>query len=232
MSDKTKTEEELAAEETAKKQEYDKAQQQLDQERANARKAREQAAEATGRNAELESQVKDAKEQLVQMQEQLNRPKIDPDVADIPEVANYAKKLEAEILAQKEIVNDLQKGQEESKAKAADAEQKSQTEALQEMILNDCDEEFGSKFRNDALKLADELVNKGDVELPKTPYEGARLMRKCYKQLVEKQPKKKTSTPSDSGGSSVPAESGIEPGSRQDVLAQMRKNPSSWRGTG
>ncbi len=227
MKEQEASEAAKAAEE--KQQEYDKAQQQIDQERANARKAKEKADELDRKNAELEDQVKSTREQLEEMNERLNRKTIDPDVADIPEIANFSKGLQEQLAQQNAELKRMKEETERLKVAEASKAKEAEVASLQERILCDCDEEFGPKFRNEALKLADEKCDKGEEVAPTTPLDGYKLMRKCYQEITKKHETKKPSTPSDSGGQTVPVESGIKPGSRQDVLKQMMKNPKSWR---
>ena len=215
-------------EETVKKSEYDKTQQQIDQERANARKARERAEQAERQSHALKQELDRTKEQLDEINEKLNRPPaIDEDAADIPDLVKYAKTLEETIRQHEKDMKVLKAAAEQSRQQASQAAVEKESARLQEQILTDCDEEFGAKFRNEALKMADSLVEKGEVELPKSPLDGYKLMRKCY-QKIASSTKKAPATATDSGGSVVPADSGIKPGSRQEVLKQMKKN-HGWR---
>lgn len=231
------------------KEEWDKERQAKDQEKAaehkkqleevesKAQRAREEADALAEAQQVAQDKITKLEQQLSQTQQSIQTKKdeldaMDDDLVD-KSVINNLKKMEAKSARQEQQLEELQ-----LKAKAyEEAEQartiKAQKAESREKILKPLDEEFGGKYRNDALKLADEMVDKGTVKQPQDVIEAMTLMRKCYKQVVEnKQKKEKSSVPSDSGGGGL----GHRPdqrktGSRQDVLADMQKDKSWKTGT-
>lgn len=213
---------------------YDKMQQQIDQERANSKRARESNDQLGNKLTSLESDLASTKELLQKTTEQLNRPVVaDPDEMGVTDVAKYAQGLEKQVSDLKLQHDDLQKRQEATDEKTRQENVSKQVQAAQDRILTDCDDEYGAEHRNEALKLADELVDKGDIQKPTTEYDGGRLMRRCYKDTAAKhKDEHKPKTPTDAGGGNVAHENKLKPGSIKDVLKQMKNDPSTWKGPG
>lgn len=236
-----KTKEELEVEEKTKAEEskkWDEQKQKLDQAEANTSKAKlqtEEYAEALGEKetqlAEMQAKldtnqktVETKKDQLAEMDSQF----VDKGVVSNIHRLEESNKKQAERIAK----------QEEKIAKAETIEQQRQdalmVEGMKQEILKDCDKEFGSKYRNDAYKLADSLVDNGKEKQPKTQYQGSILMRKCYKQIKDEaeakvkaeEEKKKVPTDSGSGGISH-TKTTRKSGTMQEVLADMKKD-TSW----
>ena len=216
--------------ELEKKQEYDKVQQQIDQERANAKKAREAAEQAKSEATKLADSVAELKSQIEATKQELEAKKtaIDPDEVGISDLANYAKNLQSEIAELKREQTAFKTEQQKLQADRQKAQQETEVNKVKEQILTDCDEEYGEQFRNAALKLADKKVDSGDAELPRTPYDGYKLMRKCYAEVALQKKKDTVITDTGEGGVGEP-KSTLKPGSRQEVLEQMKKNPKSWK---
>jgi len=215
------------------KEQWDKDRQRIDQAEADARRAREDADTAIETLAETRTELAEVKAELAKGKQVVQAEKdklenMDPDV--VPQsVINNLKRLE-------ERNTELQKRNEalETKAQAyEEAQRTSLQEAAKnttiERVLKECDDEFGAKFRNDAYKLADELVDSGKEKKPKDVIEAMRLMRKCYKQVSETKPETTNDVPADSGGGSAPpAPETRKSGSRTDVLADMKKT-GAWK---
>jgi hypothetical protein len=99
-----------------------------------------------------------------------------------------------------------------------------------EKILKPLDEEFGSKYRTAAKKMADKLVDNGDEQQPADAYEASLLMRKCYRRVVdgEKVPTKEKKSPTtdsgSGGGVSIRTSDSIGTGRLEDILAKVKKS--------
>ncbi len=216
--------------------EWDKQKQLLDQERANSKKAREESEtlsaaleDAQGRLATLEQQMKDKESAVLKETQRLED--LDPALVDSKVISNFGKmksqfeQLSSQVAAQQREI-DAYKGI-ESERQRETGKQKTINK-----ILAPLDEEFGAKYRNDAVKMADQLINDGTETQPQDSIEAFSLMRKCYKTLVDKDTKKATPkkmVPADSGTGSIPfLETTKKQGTIEEVLADMRKNPS-WK---
>lgn len=189
-----------------KQTEYDKTQQQLDQERANARRAREALEEVQSERAELVDQLAHVRTELSdvksKLQGELTKKEytaladLDPDTTDVPDVVRAFQsmtqkvaKLESELAEANGFIKTVK-----------DREQQTQQiharNAMEEEIYSACDGEYGAQYRNDAIKLADKKVSEGLVDAPKSQVQGLLLMRKCYAEIAAKKakpaPKEKT----------------------------------------
>jgi hypothetical protein len=217
-----------------------KIKQQIDQERANAKRAREALDAERAEKEQLAEQVAGLQSQLGAVQNQLKEQlttkeykdlaNLDPDATEVPDLvrAHQALTQKAAILetrAQKAEQYILDQQQRERAA-----EELRRRDAQSEEIYADCDDEFGAQYRNAAIKLADQKVQDGEVELPRTVVQGARLMRHCYKEVSEgakpKEDKKKSSVPTDTGlrGLSVTdiqESKEFKPGSLDEVAKDM-----------
>lgn len=219
-----------------KTQEWDKERQRADQAESMARKAKEEAEALSQSLAETTEKLNKLEEQQRQAQQEYQKAKDDFDVMDTltvdPAVIKNLQRLKDKVdKLENENKNLVSKATayEEAENKRYQESQKKQTI---ERILKPLDEEFGAKYRNEAMKLADDLVDTGKVKQPNDPLSAAELMRRCYKEIVAKnKPKEKETVPSDSGvGGISHSEPKKKPGTMQEVLADMRKNPSTWRG--
>ncbi|MHC4603391.1 MAG: hypothetical protein ACYS6W_08685 [Planctomycetota bacterium] len=236
----SKTNEELEAE--AKKAEeskkWDEHKQKLDQAESVASKAKLEAEEYAEALAEKEAQLAEMKVKLEANQQTVQTKKdqlaeMDSQYVDKSVISNIQRLEESNKKQAERIAK-----QEEKITKAEAAEQQRQdelaVERMKQEILKDCDKEFGSKYRNDAYKLADNLVDTGKEKQPKTQYAGYKLMRKCYKQVKdeaeakEKAEKEKEKVPTDSGSGGISfTKTKRKSGSMQEVLADMKKD-TSW----
>lgn len=217
------------------KPEYTKEQQALDQERANAKRAREETEEladnleqATNKIAELERQVAASKAAVTEKKDEID--KLDPSLYDPKLIRNFERMVEKQARLEKEIL-DLKNIADTYKQQADVSYNERKHREMEEKILSTCDDEFGAKFRNEAVKMADKLTNDGDVERPNNSLDGYLLMKRCY-QEVRKQTEKKTVAATDTGGGSVPVnETESKPGTFSQVLDDLKKNPRKWKTT-
>jgi hypothetical protein len=234
--DKKTTEEDKAKKEAEDKAKWDEARQKIDQAESVANKARQEAMAFADAYEESKAEIKQLKEKL-EIQEKATQEKKDelvtmnPEDVDKSVVANI-QRMEARDKKQAKRIEQL-----ELKAKAyEEAEEKRRSKAtnqeLQDEVLATCDKEFGAKYRSEAIKMADELVDSGKEKQPTTQFTGYTLMRKCYQAVVKKaeeSKKDKTSdVPTDSGSSGISHKTSRKAGSRAEVLADMRKD-RSWQ---
>jgi len=237
-------EEKKAADEAAKAEEtkkWDEHKQELDQAKSVANKARLEAQEnaealeeANARIAEMQKAVDANKEVVQDKKDQLAA--MDTDLVDKGVVSNITR-LEDKIKKQEVQIKKASERSAKIEVKEQERQNALAVERMKQEILSDCDKEFGSKYRNDAYKLADSLVDSGEEKQPKTQFAGYKLMRKCYKQIKdeaeakekEKADKEKKSAPTDSGsGGFSHTKTKRKSGSMKEVLADMKKD-TSWK---
>ena len=234
--EKLEAEEKAKAEETKK---WDEHKQKLDQAESVATKAKleteeyaEALEESNAKLAEMQAKL-EANQKTVQTKKD-ELAAMDSQYVDKGVVSNIHRLEESNTRLETQA-----KKQEEKITKAESIEQARQdslaVEGMKQEILKDCDKEFGSKYRNDAYKLADSLVDSGKEKQPKTQYAGYQLMRKCYKQVKdeaeakEKKEKEKDSVTTDSGSGGIShTKTKRKSGTMQEVLADMKKD-TSWK---
>jgi len=226
---------------------WDKSRQELDMERANARKARAEletmteAYEQAGAKLEqLEKEIANIRQAKQGEQDKLDD--MDPDLVD-QKVANNIKLLERRLsekeqqLAQiSDKITRYEQQQAETEAKRRNDEAKESVLTTVEDVLAEAGIQTPAQYRNEANKLADHMVDGGEVAQPRTLAAAVKLMTKCYLQVKkdkDSKPKKTKSVSVDTGkaGASAATEtkpSGIKPGRLADIKAQMLKNPS-WK---
>lgn len=218
---------------------WNETRQKIDQAEAVAQKATEEARAAREEaesyaaaleenNTKIADLQKKVESQQAAVETKENQLEAMDDLTVDKSVINNLNRLKADLEATKESLKAAQgkitQYETVEQGRLAEA-QKNQTI---ERILTPLDEEFGAKYRNPAKKLADELVDKGDEPQPNDAIEAMVLMRKCYKQVIEKETKK-SSVVGDAGGGGVqepPVKKGQ--GTPDEVLAEMRKT-KSWK---
>jgi hypothetical protein len=210
-------------------EEFEKVQQMVSQERANVQKIKTERDANAGQIAALTQQIEDLK---TQMNSQADKSDVDMDDLDgslaDPAVVKSLRKQSETIKKLNETLglmeHKISKHEEQEANKAAS---KAQEQAVNS-ILDMCDEEFGTnKYRNDALKMADELVDSGEEEKPSDILSGLRIMRKCYKAIEAKAKEDSDKAPEvvtdkGKGSFSFSESDDYEEGSRDDVLKSMK----------
>lgn len=190
-----------------------KTKQQIDQERANARRAREALDAERAEKEQLAEQVAGFQAQIGSLQNQLKEQltakeykelgNLDPDATDVPDLVKAFQKSTAKVAELEQRATRAEQYILDREQRERVSEEQRRREAQSEEIYADCDDEFGAQYRNAAIKLADQKVQDGEVEQPRTVIQGARLMRRCYKEASEgakpKEDKKKSAVPTDTG---------------------------------
>jgi len=231
MSDE---ETEVTTEEKEVPSSWDKHKQEIDQAIASGQKKAE--ATYTAALQEAKSEVETLKSQIAELAQASKETKdeisgLDPDLVDRNIIIEFQRQ-QKEMKALKEqlasVGGDIKKYKEKEKSE----QEANQVKGMREEILSDCDKKYDPKFRNEALKIADELVDSGKEKQPTTQYAGFKLMDKCYKQAQEKAEEKgkvDTPLPLDSGlGGIALDDAKIVTGSRNAVLADMKKT-GAWK---
>ncbi|HIJ71150.1 MAG TPA: hypothetical protein HPP87_07280 [Planctomycetes bacterium] len=227
-----------------KPDDWDKERQKEDFDRANSRYRRAEAELATMTEAneranvklaELEEQVKALTDKKTDEQHRLDE--MDPEFVD-EKVANNIKRLEQRIRDKENQLAEIGDKISRYEQQQAEAEAKRKSEEAREEVLSTVEysfEEHGisgaAKYRSEAIKLADELVDSGEVKRPTSLTAAVKLMTRCYIQVKNKKEKKTKTVPVDTGkGGAVQAgakKTGIKKGSLDDVAAQMLED-TSW----
>lgn len=223
---------------------WDKNRQELDNERANARRARAELASVTEAYEAGQARLDQLEQELVglksaQKEEQSKLDDMDPELVDAG-VAKNIKTLENLIRDKdrqlKEITNKIsiyEQQQAQAEAKRRNEEAKEAVLSTVEDLLEDAGYKGAAKYRNEANKLADTWVDEGKVSPVKTYTEGCKLLRKCYLHLINsKKESKSVSVDTGKGSPSATGKktSGIKPGTLAEVKAQMLAD-RSWLDT-
>ena len=228
MSD-TETKETEKQETTEQDEKWSKEKQRADQAEANYRKLVAErdgiaagVSERDGKIAALEQKIADLAEAKDVPVEDL----LDPDLVDAKTIKTVSK-MANQIREQQKKIEKLAKLADSFQEKAKKQDAKTQKEKIIEKLLKPLDEEFGAKYRNKAKKLADSLVDEGKEQQPGDIIEANTLMRKCYLQVkkeAEEKVEKKKPVQTDNGSSSFTLDESIpKQGSRNEILAGMRK---------
>jgi exonuclease VII large subunit len=223
MADELKKESVDTETKEPEKKEWDKEKQLIDQYEASIRKVTEekstldnQVKEATSKIEQLESQLKAKAEAESVKIENLDDALVDP------AVTKSLKGLQEQLAKATEKLSLLEHKQTKQEQERQIAIQKEQTI---ERILKPLDEEFGAKYRNDAVKLSDKWLEDGKYKKPTDALDAALILRKAYvevtKEAISKKPLK---VPSDNGtGSIVHYDDEIGTGDRATILERIRK---------
>lgn len=224
--------------EVVQEQDWDKDRQRVDQLTANVTKLANDKAEVDSQLTEMAERAKETQETVARLSEQLANAKatqtvdesLDADLYDdklIKKISgfeveiNNTKKLLVESNAQ---IKELQDAKTQFEENAENERETARKADRKELILTDLDKEFGSKFRNEALQLAQEEVDQSG-KAPDGEYAVHMLLRKHYKQLSSTTDTTKNFSPVqvDTGDGGVAFTEGeIEEGSRDDVMTQLR----------
>ena len=181
--------------------------------------------------------------------EQAKLEAMDPDLVD-PQVIKNIQALKRQLESQSQNFNkeksELTKQLKAVSEKAAvlereraDAQAKAEHDKAVNSVLDEVEDTLKTlhnvttpgQYRTEAMKMADDLVDRGERKKPGNILEGVKLMRECYLKVISAHTKKK-GVSVDGGKSGVTAgvksSDEIKSGSLSDVKAQMLKN-KSWR---
>ena len=222
-------------EETKKDQEtWDKERQRADQAESVAAKARTETQQYATALEDTKSQLAEATQKLESSQKETQDKKdelnlMDSALVDSNVISNFEK------VQAKETVNaaklaELEKFKVQYETDRKDRLQKDAVDKARDEILTDCDSEFSPKFRTEALKMADELVDSGKEKRPVDKYGGYKLMRECYRKVSEKETSGKADAAVDTGAGGAPPvkKAARKAGTMKEVLADMKKD-QAWR---
>ena len=254
MTDEVEVKETVEQEQEDEKKAWDKTRQEVDQYKASVEKMSEEKAALQGQVTELQTEIEAERsataEKLAAIEEKLEAKAkaedtkvddidtLDPDYVDV-KVINALKSLKAqgeqlraEIAAKDKDLAALKKAKEAYEAEKVQSAEEQRRSELKEAMLSDLDAEFGAKFRNDAVKMANEKVKK-DGKAPEGDFFIYKFIRECYKEVAEKAPKetpKEPKVPVDTGAGSIGFKSeGLKEGSIDEVMKDLR---SRYRGKG
>lgn len=245
--------------------EYTLNKQELDQERANARRAREERAEAqelyesaNERAESLQRELEELKKankaesarlEARQQVEQDKLDEMDPDLVDTQVIKNI-QTIERRLKAQREEfqkkeesllgrIDDLSAKTVRYEKERAESQRKAEIKEKIDSVLNRVEASLKlhgvdtpGQHRTEAMKIADELVDKGDRKKPVNVLQGVELMEECYLKVIAQHNKKKKGVSVDGGKAGVTT--GVKTkgqrktGSLDEVAADMLKD-KSWK---
>ena len=157
---------------------------------------------------------------------------LDSDLVD-PSTIKFATQIQDELKEAKRQVAELSQFKTSTEQRFAQVDVDNRKKAAIDKILAKCDKRYGAKYRNDAFKLADEMVKSGTKNQPQNEWDGLELMEECYEQVkteADKTQDDPKTLVTDTGGGGVSFDdTKIQTGSHEDVLANMKKNKGSWQ---
>ena len=207
--------------------EWDTERQRADQAEANLRKIQSERDALSLKIEQANSAVRTLQERLdaYAKEQSVNIDEIDTESVD-PAVLKILKSMKSQVELANRKAEQLEAKSKESELNALkQAELKAETEFREKSkseILKDIEADFGSKFRNEAIKMANDICAKRGSS-PRDRYEAARLLRQCYKKLSGAKPAQKAPAV-DTGKTTVTTQKieDIKPGTLREVIAQMR----------
>ncbi len=213
-------------EETQVDEKWDKERQRADQLDSNLKKVASERDSLQENMTRLQAEKEELERQIkVNQESQVEINPLDPLQSDIPDLVNQNNKVIEELAETKRQLAELKTIADEYKSLEQKRQADARREAAIEEVLGPLDDRFGAKYRAPAKKLADELVQKGEAKQPQDKFEAFLLLEKCYDQVSKKAlDKKAEKILPDTGGGGVPfKDSQMKEGSREEVLAEMRK---------
>lgn len=207
------------------KPQWDQERQRADQAEANYRKAQ-------GELESTKSQLETQGEAIKSMQEKLDKyatsqkvdlDALDEDIVD-PSVKNALKSMQAEVDAAKAEVEALKQSKNQIAKDLAKQAGDNAREAEKTEIVAAIEEDYPAKFRNAAIKAANEICTKRGYA-PKSATESQSILRSCYRELADKAKptSKKTSVATDSGEKATPV---VAEDNKQTTL---KERSNYWR---
>ena len=203
---------EKTTEHTGDEKQWDKERQRADQAEANFRREQRSRQEIAEQARNLDEKVKVYESQLEKLAKanEVNVDDIDSEFVD-PKVKLALKTLQNKIDSVNKKADDLEKTKQRYEQNEREARQNELREQSKTEILSDIESDYPAKFRNDAIKLAnDEVANgkfgkdaEGNPLSPPDSYSAAKLLRQQYKKLADsdKTPRKTVAADSGKGGS-------------------------------
>jgi len=234
--------EDSGQQEESEKEKWNRDKQMIEFERGNARRAREELNTVSQAYQQATDQLEALKAEVEELKTEKKTAKLeemDPEMADekviknIKLIENRLSEKEKAITEMSKKIADYEKQQEAQQRQTANEQAKLDVYTTVEDMFADFGVKNAVRFRNDAIKLADDLVDSGEKMQPTTFKQAVKLMKECYLQVKEKADKssKKKTVSVDTGkggtGSTGDNNTGIKPGPLKDVAAQMLKN-RSW----
>jgi len=213
---------------------YTKEQQAIDQETANAKRARDERDEAQTSLGEAQTQITDLESKLSELVEQQEKQEQEVKLDEMvdPGIAKAIEQIKDDLKGLGKTVKGLSQKAENYERAETERVAKTEQEKRIDKVLKITEElgGFAVKYRNAALKLADDLVDSGKEKKPAGAAEAVEFMTKCYKQVTAKEKKSSTSTDSGAGGVSF-SETDYKPGNLKEVRAEMEKS-GRFKGAG
>jgi len=221
-----KEQEEKQEEQQEQQEKWDKEKQRADQAEANYQKLAADKGVVEDELAEQQTKVTELETKLAGQAEQkeIELAKMDGDLVDQNVISNFEKTLGELKDAKKRLatVETEIKGYKEAETQK---QLKADQDKRREKILKQTDDEFGAKYRNKAIKMANDLVQEGKEKEPADSFDAYVLIAKCYKKLADEDTKEeKEEVPVDTGiGGFTFGKEGLKEGTLEEVQAQMKK---------
>jgi hypothetical protein len=147
--------------------------------------------------------------------------------ADIPALVQRLNELEEDRAKDRQRISELDHKAKTYEKTLEDQKIEKQRSAIIDKVCKPLDEKYGAKYRSAAKQLGDQWVEEGIEPAPQDALDARDLMTKAYEHVVtqgkSKTPSKPKGPPQDSGAASTVFGDLPTEGTRQEVLAAMRK---------
>lgn len=209
-----------------KKTEWDTERQRADQAEANFRKLQREKQEIESRYQETAKKAEELEAKMAEFAKanDVNLDELESEFVD-PTAYRVIKSMKDKLSSLEKLASDYKKAEQDRQRIEQERHIEQAKEQAKSEILADIESEFSPQFRNDALKMANEICEKRGYA-PQDRYEASKILRQCYKDIASK--KKTTAKPDvpfDTGKATTtasPKTGEVKPGTLREVAAQMR----------
>ena len=211
-------------EKTPEPEKWDKERQRGDQAEANFRKTKLERDTIEAKYTDAAKRVESLEAKLTELTK-VEDVKLDDIDSYEPRVLAAIKSLQAQIKSATARADALEIAKKGFEKLENDRRLESRVNQDRQEIITDIESEFPAKFRNEAIKMANEICVKRGFS-PDDRYEASKLLRSCYKDLsdTDKKPDKSKKVPTDSGKSAGAIEDNApKEGSLREIAAEWKK---------
>jgi chromosome segregation ATPase len=208
------------------KPEWDKERQRADQAEANLRKSNSKLAEVELQANQMQNTVSELQGKMAQIEavKGLDLTDLDPNEADLPDIVKEYAKMSTAMKDMTSKMTALEQKATQYESDAASTRQERERASDIERICKPLDKKYGQSLRNEAIRLAEEVVaERGFAAVD--ALECHQMLEKQYISLAKDASGKDKPAPSDNGrgGSKTSFGDDIKPGKLTDVMSQIRK---------
>jgi hypothetical protein len=152
---------------------------------------------------------------------------LDPETSDVPDVIRAMNETAAKVECIQRNTADVRGYLEGVHAQDRQIQQETTRRAIEEEICSACDADYGAEHRAEAIRLANEKVDRGELPRPTTPTAGLTLMQKCHAEVVART--KTPARPRELNPVTVRGTEEFKPGTLDEVAADLRRKMANGK---